>query len=291
MNVAATDRMSLRLGGISIERVLEMEFPFLTPDQAFRGHQAEEIEALRPEFEPWALCPESGRIILAVQSYLVRTSRHVVLIDTCVGCDKSNAFLASWHKRSDASWLAQLTARGVPPEAVDFVFCTHLHSDHIGWNTRLLDGRWVPTFPNATYILSRRDVEHVQANPSPSYAESVLPVIEAGQAVLVETDYALDDELWLEPTLGHTPGHVAVRLKSGGEEAVMCGDLIHSPLQCAHPEWHFVSDHDPTLASRTRRAFLAEACETGRTVLTAHFPSPSMGHVTARGAAFGFRTL
>ena len=291
MNIAATDRTCLRLGAISIERVVEMEHPFLTPAQVFRGFKPEEVETLRPEFEPWALCPGSGRIILTVQSYLVRTSRHVALIDTCVGCGKTNPFLASWHKRSDGSWLARLTAAGVPPEAVDFVFCTHLHSDHCGWNTRLLNGRWVPTFPNATYVLSRRDVEHAQANPSASYAESVLPVIEAGQAVLVETDYALDDELWLEPTPGHSPGHVAVRLKSGDLEAVMCGDLIHSPLQCAHPEWHFVIDHDPQLARATRRAFLEDACESGRTVLTAHFPSPSMGHVTAKGAAFGFRHL
>lgn len=281
----------MRLGAITIERLLEMEDPFLTPAQVFREFLPEQIEALRPEFEPWALCPESGRIILAVQSYLVRTSRHIVLIDTCVGCDKTNAFYSAWNKRSDASWLARLATAGVRPEAVDFVFCTHLHSDHCGWNTRLLDGRWVPTFANAKYVLSRRDVEHTQANPNDSFAESVLPVIEAGQAVLVETDYTLDDELWLGPTLGHTPGHVAVRLRSEGQEAVMCGDLIHSPLQCAHPEWHFVSDHDPVLARATRQAFLEDNCESDRIVLTAHFPSPSMGHVTARDAAFGFRYL
>ena len=97
----------------------------------------------------------------------------------------------------------------------------------------------MPTFPNAKYILARREVEHVQTVPGRQYQESVLPVIEAGQALLVETDFALDDEVWLEPTPGHTPGHVAVGLASKGQEAVMCGDLIHCPIQCIYPAWRF----------------------------------------------------
>ena len=175
------------------------------------------------------------------------------------------------------------------PREIDFVFCTHLHADHCGWNTQLVDGRWVPTFPNAKYILSRREVAHYEAQPNDAYRESVLPVIEAGQAVLVEMDHALDDEVWLEPTPGHTPGHVAVHLASEGREAVMCGDLMHSPVQCRHPEWRFMSDWDPAMARAMRRAFLEANCETDRLVLTAHFPSPSVGHVVEKGAAFDFR--
>lgn len=263
----------------------------MAPTEAFMEATAEDVALHRHWLEPNALCPETGKLILAVQSYLVRTSRHVVLIDTCVGCDKSNEWFEPWHRRKDRTWLTRLSGAGVRPEEVDYVFCTHLHSDHCGWNTQLVDGRWVPTFPNARYILSRKDVDHYEAQPNDAYQESVLPVIEAGQAVLVGMDYALDDEIWLEPTPGHTPGHVAVCLASAGQEAVMSGDLVHSPLQCAYPEWTWRSDADPDLARKTRRKFLEDNCSANRLVLTAHFPSPSIGHVMENGNVFGFRYL
>ena len=268
-----------------------MEIPFVNPTQAFPDATEEDISAHRPWMEPSALCPESGRLILAVQSYLIRTSRHTVLVDTCVGCDKRNEWFPPWHQRSDESWLARLAAAGVRPADVDFVFCTHLHGDHCGWNTRLLDGRWVPTFPNAHYVMTRDELAHFEANPTDGYQESVLPVIEAGQVVPVAADYALDDELWLEPTPGHTPGHVALVLASRGQRAVMCGDVMHSPIQCVHPEWRYWADADPELAKRTRRAFLEASCTAGRLVMTVHFPSPSVGRVTEIGGTFGFSFL
>ena len=282
---------SFKVGGIRIERIVEMEIPFVTPGEAYPDTPPEAFEAQRHWREPSALCPETGKLVFAFQSYLARTSRHTILIDSCVGCGKSNHWFPSWNNRTDRSWLAKLAAAGVRPEEIDFVFCTHLHADHCGWNTQLVDGRWEPTFPNARYILSRREVEHYEAQPNDAYRESVLPVIEAGQAVLVEMDHAVDDEVWLEPTPGHTPGHVAVRLASQGREAVMPGDVLHNPAQCAHPDWRFMSDWDPAMAKATRRSFLEASCESGRTVLTAHFPSPSMGHVVEAGAAFDFRSL
>lgn len=282
---------TLSVGDIAVTRLLEMEMPFRTPEEAFIEATAENVAPHRHWLEPHTLCPASGKLILAVQSYLLRTSRHTILIDTCVGCDKQNAWFPPWHQRQDASWLASLAAAGVAPEAVDFVLCTHLHSDHCGWNTQLRDGRWVPTFPNAKYIFAKREVEHYDAEPNESYQESVLPVIEAGQAVLVAMDHALDDEVWLQPTPGHTPGHVAVNLASRGQEAVMCGDLIHSPLQCAHPDWRYGIDWDPELAKKTRRDFLEAQSESERTVLTAHFPSPSIGHVVAQDDTFRFRFI
>ncbi|MCP4327886.1 MAG: MBL fold metallo-hydrolase [Alphaproteobacteria bacterium] len=268
-----------------------MEMRYKTPLELFTDATAEIVEAYRAWMEPWAMCPESGKLIMPVQSYLVRTRHHTILIDTCVGCAKDNPHFEPWHRRDEASWLAALVAAGVAPEAVDFVLCTHFHADHCGWNTRRVDGRWVPTFPNASYVLSRDEVAHYAANPNNAYRESVLPVIEAGQAVLVDMDHALDDEVWLEPTPGHTPGHVAVRLASQGREAVMCGDLIHAPIQCVFPDWRFRIDSDPEQGRATRRHFLAAHCDSGRTVLTAHFPSPSMGHVVADGDAYRFAFL
>lgn len=282
---------ALALGDISVQRIVESEAPFRTLAEMFPAATPEAIERHRHWLEPRALCPETGKIILPVQSYLVRTRRHTILIDTCVGNDKSVAWHPRWHRQRERAWLDGLAAAGAGPEDIDFVLCSHLHVDHCGWNTTLRDGRWVPTFPNARYVIARREYEHSQAEAEPIFAENVLPVMEAGQAVLVEMDHALDDEVWLEPTPGHTPGHVAIRLRSRGHGAVMCGDLMHSPVQCAHPEWNYARDRIPELAGKTRRRFLEDQCESGALVLTAHFPSPSVGHIVAQEEAFRFAYL
>lgn len=287
---------TFQVGDIRIDRIVEMEIPFRTVEESYAGVDREAFEAVRSDFEPWGLEPGSEKLVLAIQSYLIRTRRHTILVDTCVGCGKSNDFFPDWHQRDDTGWLRRLAAAGVSPEAVDFVLCTHLHSDHCGWNTQLLNGRWVPTFANATYVMAGDEVAPMVEAEGGSYAhttyaESVLPVIEAGQAALVTTSHALDDEVWLEPTPGHTRGHVAVRLRSKGHEAVLCGDLIHSPLQCLFADWRYRIDWDSEMGVATRRRFLDEAAETGRPVLTAHFPSPSMGYVRTDGTAWTFEFL
>lgn len=270
-----------------------MEIPFRSIEESFSGVDRAAFESVRSHFEPWALEPGGEKLIIAIQSYVIRTSRHTILVDTCVGCGKTNSFWPAWHQREDYAWLHRLAAAGVQPEEVDFVLCTHLHSDHCGWNTKLLDGRWVPTFPHATYIMAKDEVTPMQAAEdggyaNTTYAESVLPVIEAGQAQLVETDFAFDDEVWLAPTLGHTPGHMAVHLKSNGHRAVLCGDLIHSPVQCHFPDWQYRIDWDAEMGVATRRRFLEAAAESGHPVLTAHFPQPSIGRVVAAGDAWRF---
>ena len=277
-----------QLGDIALHRILELEEPFVAPTEMFAAATAENLEPHRHWLEPKALCPETGKLILPVQSYLVRTRHHTILIDTCIGNDKSADWHKPWHKRSDPTWLENLAAVGVHPKEIDYVLCTHLHLDHTGWNTHLVDGRWMPTFPNARYVFSRREYDHSAEEGGDSFEENVVPVMESGQGVLVDMDFALDDEVWLEPTPGHTPGHVAIRLASKGAAAVMCGDLIHSPVQCAHPDWDFIYDHDPELARRTRRRFLEAQCEGGTLVLTAHFPSPSVGTVMPEGDVFRF---
>ena len=224
-----------RIGNIEVQQVVEMQAPFFRTDEFLPTADSDRVQALKPKFKPWALCPQTGKLILAVQTYVVRTSKHTILLDTCVGCDKVSG-IPEWHMRNDVGWLTRLASVGVAPESVDYVFCTHLHGDHVGWNTLLRDGRFVPTFPRAKYIFAKREIDfqsvQTQENRKRCYEQSVVPVLEAGQAQLVDTDFALDDEVWLEPTPGHTPGHVAVHLRSAGVEAVMVGDAIHSPLQC-----------------------------------------------------------
>ena len=281
----------LQLGDIAVQRIVEHEIPVYHPSDIFDEATAEALEPYREWLEPKAMCPLTGLLVMPVQSYLVRTRHHCILIDSCCGHQKTYAEPPEWHQRSNEVWLTNLQAAGVHPEDVDYVFCTHLHSDHCGWNTRLADGRWVPTFPNARYVFGRDEYRATESENSLIFIENVLPVMEAGQAVLVDLDYALDDEVWLEPAVGHSVGHVAVHLKSGQHHAAMCGDMMHSPLQLAEPGWSPNFDHDLAASAHTRKTFLNTHCESDTLVLTAHFPSPSIGHIVPRGNAYDFRYI
>ena len=177
--------------------------------------------------------------------------------------------------------------------------CTHLHWDHVGWNTRLEDGRWVPTFPNARYVIARREYEHMDAlhrrgdtgMHGLAFADSVLPVMRAERALLVDDDYALEDGVWLEPCPGHTPGNVVINVRSRGERGVFPGDVLHSPLQVARPGWSSRACDDPTLAAISRRRFVERHADTGNLVMPAHFLAPSAGRIERRGKAFAFAPL
>jgi glyoxylase-like metal-dependent hydrolase (beta-lactamase superfamily II) len=236
--------------------------------------------------------PASGNIILTIQSFLVRTSHHTILVDTCVGDHKPRPNRPQWDMLKLNTFLPRLAQAGVSPEDVDYVMCTHLHWDHVGWNTQLHNGRWVPTFPNAKYIFAKRELQawedlHRQ-EPQPHYTDSILPVIEAGKAQLVASDYALDDEVWLEPTPGHTPDHVSIRLASQGQQGVITGDMIHNPIQCLKPGWIMRADFEPDRAVTTRQQFLDQYCNSGVVVCATHFPEPSIGHIVPRADAFEF---
>ncbi len=267
------------LGDITINRVLELEAPFVSPFDMFHEATPELIDPHRHWLEPKALDPKTGKIILPVQSYLIRTRHHTILIDSCIGCRKSYDGIPAWQDRRDDVWLRNLAATGVALPDIDYIFCTHMHVDHCGWNTQLQDGRWVPTFPNAKYIFAKTEYAFAEAQNNAVFRESVLPVMEAGQAVLVDSNYALDDNLRLTPTPGHTIGHVAVNISFQGRSAIMIGDMLHTPLQLVYPDWSPHFDHDPVLAAKTRWQFLDSYCDSDTLILTAHLPSPSVGHV------------
>ena len=281
------------IGQITVESILEFTSADFDPLTFFPETTPEDWKRHRPWMEPTAIEPSSGLLILTMQSFLVRTRHHTILIDTCVGDRKPRPSRPSWNQMQLGSFLPNLAAAGVSPEDVDYVMCTHLHWDHVGWNTQLRDGRWVPTFPNATYIFSEKEVDAWKQVPTDVPTEhmndSVLPVIEAGQAKLVASDFALDDEVWLEPSPGHTPDHMSVRLASQGAHAVITGDLIHSPVQCLEPQWIMRADFDPKQAKSTRRAFLDKYCETDVLVCATHFPASSTGHIVRRDEAFWFQ--
>ena len=268
----------MSLGDITIQRVIEMEWPFLPALDVFPTLSPELLDANRDWLAPKAL-HRDGRLIFALQSYLVRTPHHTILVDTCIGNDKARPARPEWNMKRDDAFLRGLAAAGSSVDEIDFVLCTHLHVDHVGWNTRLENGRWTPTFPKARYLISKGEFDHWAAlhakTPVPHFGDSVLPVAEAGRADFVRDDYALDDHVRLTPTPGHTPHHVAICLGRNGDDAVMPGDLIHSPLQARYPELSPRFDVDGLAAAKTRRGFLAKYCDTRTLCCTAHFPSPS----------------
>lgn len=278
------------VGDVTVHRIVEQVVPFSAPRDFLPDLTEDLLEANRSWMEPTDLDPTTGKLILCIQSYLLRTPHHTILIDTCVGNDKNNPRFPAWNHRQDETWLANLAAAGARPEDIDYVMCTHMHVDHVGWNTRLQNGIWVPTFPNARYVFAEREYAHWNAahtaRPIPVYAESVLPVIEAGRADMVSDTHALGDHLRLTPTPGHTPGHVAVELGRGRTEAVFTGDLIHTRLQARYPELNMRADANPAQAAATRRAFLEQHCEAETLCCTSHFPSPSTMRVKRWGEGF-----
>jgi glyoxylase-like metal-dependent hydrolase (beta-lactamase superfamily II) len=274
--------------GMEIHRVVETTHPIGHACQFFPNLTPELLAENRSWMQPDAL-DEADEIILCFQSFVLRTAHHTILVDSCIGNDKDRA-RARWNRKTDIAWMTALHAAGVTPEQIDFVLCTHLHVDHVGWNTRLEDGRWVPTFPNARYLFSRKELEHWTARnaetPIPCIMDSVLPIVAANQAELVTSDHALDDEVRLLPTPGHTPDHFAVELGRGRAMAVITGDLLHSPIQAKHPEIQMRIDVDPEQAVRTRRGFLERFCDTDTLCCFSHFPAPSVGHVRRWGNGF-----
>jgi glyoxylase-like metal-dependent hydrolase (beta-lactamase superfamily II) len=281
-----------QLGDLTIHRVVEEERPLFDPLEFLPTLTPEVLAENRHWLEPDAIDPETGKMKLCIQSYVIRTPHHTILVDTCVGNHKSRPTRPFWNQKTDDTWERNLAATGYSVADIDYVMCTHLHVDHVGWNTRLENGRWVPTFPKARYIFGERELAHWQAEhakaPNPVLEDSVLPIVAAGRADLVGTSSALNDHVRLTPTPGHTPDHYAVELGKGETTAVLTGDLIHSPIQARYPELSARPDTDPTQAAATRRKFLECHCDTGRLVCTAHFPSPSTGHVTRWGDGFRF---
>ncbi len=280
---------SFQVADMTIHRIVEQELALGKALDLLPDLTPEVLAENRAWLQPWSLNAHD-EFILTVQSYVVRTPHHTILIDSCVGNDKDLATRPFWNRRTDLPFLSALAAEGLSVEDIDYVMCTHLHVDHVGWNTKLLDGRWVPTFPNARYVFGQAEYAHWEAmnvhTPNTVFTESVLPVVEAKRADLVGDHFQLGDHVRLLPTPGHTPGHLAIQLGRGRDEAVMTGDLIHMPLQTRYPELSPRFDGDPTQAAITRRSFLERYCDTATLCCTAHFPAPSKGRITRWGDGF-----
>ena len=281
--------MKWRVGGVTITKIVELEvtggsrfiLPQATPEAILP------IGWLQPDF-----ADARGRLKMSIHALVVETRSRRIIVDTCLGNDKENRRIPTWNKLQ-TNFLADLAGAGYPRETIDTVICTHLHVDHVGWNTMLDGGSWVPTFPNARYLMGRVEFDHWTSQHDREdmeaiLADSVAPVLEAGLVDLVETDHRICDEVSLVPTLGHTPGHVSVRVASCGEEALITGDFMHHPCQIARPDWSSTADSDPTAAQQTRERMLTQLSDIPILVIGTHFAGRTAGHVVRDGAAFRF---
>ena len=284
--------MSLKftVGDFTIHRIIEQETTFLQANDALPTLAPEVLAENRGWLQKTGALDANDTLILCFQSYIVKTPHHTILIDSCIGNDKPRPLRPKWNMKTDDAYMRGLAALGFSVGDIDFVMCTHLHVDHVGWNTRLENGRWVPTFPKARYVFGKTEFDHwskenAKAEVAP-FVDSVLPVVEAKRVEIVTNDYSVGDHIRILPTPGHTPGHVAFTLGRTKDEAVFAGDLIHTPLQLRYPELSPKFDIDPKQAATTRRSFLERYCDTDTLCCTAHFPSPSTGKIRRHGNGF-----
>jgi len=279
--------MKWRIGRVTVTKIVELEVTggsrFILPQATYE--EILPIGWLMPHF-----ADERGRLKMSIHALVVETPDRRIVVDTCLGNDKEGRRIPTWNNLQ-GPFLADLAAAGFPRESIDTVLCTHLHVDHVGWNTMLEGGKWVPTFARARYLMGRVEFDHWRAqhereDMAAVFADSVAPVYDAGLVELVETDHVLCDEVSLVPTTGHTPGHVSVRISSEGEEALITGDFMHHPCQIAHPEWSSTADSDPDAARQTRERMLKELSGRPVLVIGTHFAGATAGRIVRDGDAY-----
>jgi glyoxylase-like metal-dependent hydrolase (beta-lactamase superfamily II) len=277
--------LSWRVGRVKITRIVEMDLP--VPLVAMPQATAPELRKsawLYPHF-----VGEDDTLKLSIHALLVEAPGLKLVVDTCIGNDRPREITGG--EPLATPFLENLEEAGWSRDGVDAVVCTHLHVDHVGWNTMLEDNKWVPTFPRAHYLIGRLEYDfwkaHTDAEQQAMLGDSIAPLFDAGLVQLVELDHVISPEIRLTPSIGHTPGHVCVTIASEGERAVITGDMAHHPCQMAHPDWS-LGGNEPEAAVLTRWRLLAEWDDQNVLVIGSHFAAPTAGHVVRDGAAFRF---
>ena len=278
------DFLRWRIGEVTVTRVVELTsatignhiLPQASPDLV------QSLQWLAP-------FTDDNRLLMSFHSLVIQRGDEIIVVDTCIGNDKERNY-PRWN-RMQGDFLTDFGAAGFTVDAVDAVLCTHMHVDHVGWSTRLVEDRWQPTFAAARYLYAEEELAHWREHDQtelygPVIDDSVQPVFDAGLADLVATDHQVSPEVRLEPTPGHTPGHASVHITSQGEEAVITGDVMHHPCQVAHPDWSSTADVDAALGARTRKAFLDRYADRPVLIIGTHFAGPTAGRVVRDGNAF-----
>ena len=279
-----------QIGDVTVTRIVELEIPIPHDEKSPFLVQA------RPDVlkaMPWLYPPfvtDDGHLKLSIHALFVQAPGLRLIVDTCIGNDKPRGMTGP--AGLSTAFLASLEAAGCTRDSVDAVICTHLHVDHVGWNTMLENGKWVPTFPKARYLIGKQEYEFwnrdEDAEQKAIMSDSVQPILDAGLAELVAMDHRLSAEIRLTPTPGHTPGHVSVMIESRGETAMITGDMIHHPCQFGHPEWSPPFDTDQAAGARMRRSVMEDVADKPVLVIGTHFAAPTAGHVKRGPDGFWF---
>jgi len=278
--------MPWTVGKVKITKIVEMETVgstrFILP--AATNDEIQKLPWLIPHF-----ATEEGRLKMSIHSLVVETPTRRIVVDTGLGNDKQGRGVPVWNNRS-TPFLETMTAAGFPPDSIDTVLCTHLHVDHVGWNTRLVDGKWVPTFPRARYLFGKTEYEYwrdytAEPDKVAVFNDSVKPVVDAGRVELIPSDHRLCEEISVIPTPGHSPGHMSVLIESGGEQGLLSGDVAHHPCQMAHLDWSSTADSDPKKSPEMRRELFSRFTDRPVLVIGGHY---NAGHIKRDGSAFKF---
>jgi len=283
-----------KIGDVTITQIVELTFQGLDgflPDAS--PNSVLPIDWLRPDF----ITPE-GVLQFSIHALVIDTGTRRIIVDTCVGNDKPREFFPDWHMLQ-TNFVQDLEAVGYPAESIDTVLCTHLHLDHVGWNTTLVDGTWVPTFPNARHLIERTEFAYTSGEGESEdiapwlrdmnrqvMADSITPAVEAKLVDLIDNDHVICDEVSLIPTPGHTIGHVSVKITSKGDSALITGDFVHHPCQLAHPEWSVSTDYDQQQSRQTRRDIFIDLADTPTLVIGTHWPLPTAGQIVRDGDSY-----
>jgi len=285
---------AIPLKDITIFPVIEQQGAFFDVLEFFPTLTKEVLDENRSWLQPTFIDPASGRLVLCIQGFVIRTPHHNILIDSCVGNHKSRPARPFWNMMNSDRFEKGLAAAGVGVNDIDYVMCTHLHVDHVGWNTRLENGRWVPTFPKAKYVMADRELAHwtqkERDDPAgvPWITDSVLPIVAARREQVVKSDFVLNELVRFIPTPGHTIDHYAVLVGRPGADALITGDMIHSPIQGKYPELGMRADYDSPQAGQTRRKIFDRFCDEPTLMCIAHFPAPSAARVRRWSEGYKF---
>lgn len=277
--------LSWQVGAVKVTRIVELTTASLGPH--LLPQATPELMLAVPWLNPFI--DEQGRIILSMHALVVEADEKLIVVDTCIGNDKERAY-PRWHQMQ-TNFLERFEALGFDPDAVDVVLCTHMHVDHVGWNTRWQNDAWQPTFSNARYLYAQQEWAHWQTEEQeygPVVEDSVQPIFDAGLAEVVPSNHQVSNAVRLISTPGHTPGHVSVGIESQGRSAVITGDMIHHPCQILHPQWASLADVDGNLGVATRDAFLARYSDTETLIIGTHFATPTAGYVVSGDAGYVF---
>lgn len=282
--------LSWNIGRVKITRVVETE-TVMGPDGLIPEATADKLEPHRSWMFP-DFMTSSGYLKLSIHALAIESRGKRIVVDTCVG---EHDLSAAGIEPSTGNFLSDLSEAGFTRDNVDYVLCTHMHFDHVGWNTMLRNGKWVPTFPNARYLFAEKEWEHFSNTSdlgfASTFADAVLPIVDNGLADFVNMTHEITDEVRLRPAIGHTPGHVCVVISSNGEEGLITGDATHNPVQWAEPSWKVLADGDDEEAARTRRKLASEYADSGKLVIGTHYSSPTAGYIKKNDKGLFFEGL